>query len=578
MFQSGYSGGHTPAESPPPDVQVEELVFGSARRWEPRGPIGESLAGPSDMSRMVATIRDATELLELERPRVPWLPALPDVLDLAGVAAGLHMGERILLGLADEPERQAQPPVSFNPDSDGNLVVFGTGGTGKSALLRTIAVSAGDLDGPCQVYALDFAGGALSMLEELPHVAAVVTGDDGERVVRLLRTLETLVDERGPRWAAVRAGSLDDYRTLASRPHEPRVVLLVDGLAAFRQQYEFTSRSATWERFVALANEGRQLGVHVVVCADRPATLSASLGAAMPKRLVLRLADENDYAVLGLPTDVLDPSSPPGRGILGEHEIQVGVLGGTRSVAEQANAVARLAASMRRSGTAEAPPIGRLPARVALTDLPAVAGGLPVVGISDTDLQPLGVDPRGALVISGPPGSGRTTCLATLALAVSRWRPDSRLVYLGVPRSPLVPALPWAAAATDPDSVAALCKDVLARIEDDAAPFHFVVFEGVADLNTTSAESVAASLITALRSRGHGVVGDGEAATLTGFQAPLQALRADRKGFALQPDASEGVSLFQTPFGNPVRAEFPPGRGLYVVRGTAAKVQMAVPE
>jgi S-DNA-T family DNA segregation ATPase FtsK/SpoIIIE len=189
----------------------------------------------------------------------------------------------------------------------------------------------------------------------------------------------------------------------------------------------------------------------------------------------------------------------------------------------------------------------------------------------------LAFDPRGAFILSGPSGSGRTTALATLALAVSRWKPESRLVYLGNARSALVAALPWAAVATEPDTIAALGKDLLAGIEDAAAPFHFVVVERLADLNATSAELTVASLITALRTNGHGVVGDGEHGTLTGIAAPLKALRADRKGFALQPD-SEGAVLFSAPFGSPVRAEFPPGRGLFVSRGTVTKAQLAVPE
>jgi S-DNA-T family DNA segregation ATPase FtsK/SpoIIIE len=215
---------------------------------------------------------------------------------------------------------------------------------------------------------------------------------------------------------------------------------------------------------------------------------------------------------------------------------------------------------------------------VALSSLPVSVGGLPVVGVSDEDLQPMAFDPRGACLISGPSGSGRTTALATLALAVSRWDPAARLIYLGSSRSPLVAAVPWVGVATDPDTIAALAKDVQARIADDGAPLHVVVIERIADLNGTAAETPLATLITALRAAGHGVVGDGEASALTGFQAPLQALRADRKGFALMPDGSEGTSLFQANLGVPVRADFPPGRGFAVARGEATKVHLAVPE
>jgi S-DNA-T family DNA segregation ATPase FtsK/SpoIIIE len=237
-----------------------------------------------------------------------------------------------------------------------------------------------------------------------------------------------------------------------------------------------------------------------------------------------------------------------------------------------------MAAALRRAGAGEAPEIRRLPTRVPLSELPESVGGLPVLGLADDDLQPLVFNPRGAFILSGPPHSGRTTALATLSLAVARWQPEARLVYFGNPRSPLLSAVPWADVATDPDTIAALAKDVLARIEDDGAPLHWVVVENVAELNGTSAESAVSGLITTLRTRGHGVVGDGEAGTLTQFQSPLPALRADRMGFALQPDSNDGGSLFQAGFGNAVRAEFPPGRGFHVVRGTVTRAQLAVPE
>jgi S-DNA-T family DNA segregation ATPase FtsK/SpoIIIE len=533
------------------------------------------------MARLVARITEANRDLGIPLPRRPWLPVLAEVYDLQRMPnAGTRVDSRVVLGVEDVPEAQTQRVVVFNPDQDGNMAVFGTGGTGKSATLRTIAASAGLTlrGGPCQVYCLDFAGGALAMLEELPHVGSVVTGDDTERVVRLIRQLEATIDERAARWAAVRAGSLDSYRDLAGRPDEPRILLLLDGLAAFRQEHEFDNRGKTWERFVAIAAEGRQFGVHVVVTADRPATLASNLGSAIQRRLVLRLADENDYAFIGAPADVLGAGSPPGRGLLDGHEVQIAVLGGVRSVIEQASAVSRLAAALRRAGAVEAPEIGRLPTRITLSELPTSVDGLPVLGVSDVDLQPLPFNPRGAFMVSGPPQSGRTTALATLALAVHRWDERARLVFFGGVRSPLLSAVPWAAVATEPDTMAALAKDVEARLADMDAPLHFVVLENPAELNGTSAEFPVSQLIGALRGKGHGVVGDGEASTLTQFASPLPALRADRMGFALQPDSNDGGSLFQAPFGAAVRAEFPPGRGFHVVRGTVTRAHIAVPE
>jgi S-DNA-T family DNA segregation ATPase FtsK/SpoIIIE len=76
------------------------------------------------------------------------------------------------------------------------------------------------------------------MLEQLPHVGAIITGDDSERIARLLGRLRVLIDERADRYTKAAAGSITQYRELAGQPDEPRILLLVDGVGAFRQAYE----------------------------------------------------------------------------------------------------------------------------------------------------------------------------------------------------------------------------------------------------------------------------------------------------------------------------------------------------
>ncbi len=44
--------------------------------------------------------------------------------------------------MADDPAHQDQPTVFYEPDQDGNMAIYGTGGSGKSAALRGIAIAA----------------------------------------------------------------------------------------------------------------------------------------------------------------------------------------------------------------------------------------------------------------------------------------------------------------------------------------------------------------------------------------------------------------------------------------------------
>ncbi|MGC9963597.1 MAG: FtsK/SpoIIIE domain-containing protein, partial [Acidimicrobiales bacterium] len=378
-FQAAYVGGRSSAVPPPPVIVVEDLVFGPPRVWEePADPAMAELHagtddadGLADIQRLVITIQNAADEGRIVQPRRPWLPELASVYELRRLSAPRTDAE-LVFGVRDDPEHQTQPPASFTPDRDGNMIVYGTGGSGKSTTLRTLAIASGFSvrGGPCHVYGLDFGVRGLAILEDLPHVGSVINGDDTELVGRLLRMLRDTIDQRARRYAQARADTITDYRDLAQAPDEPRLLLLVDGVGAFRQAYEAGDRAKLFDMFVGIAQDGRPMGVHVVATADRPAALPAALASTMQQRVVLRLANENDVLMLGIPKDAFDADTPPGRGFHDDLEVQIAVFGGSANVAEQAAATNRLAVEMRRRGIAEARPVERLRDQVALSELP----------------------------------------------------------------------------------------------------------------------------------------------------------------------------------------------------------------
>ncbi len=94
-----------------------------------------ALSSPADITRII-------EGSDGHRPRRPWLPDLPSRIELHELSReGLRPGD-LVLGLADEPDRQRQVPVVVHPDDRGVLVV-GASGTGKSTALRTLAAQSG---------------------------------------------------------------------------------------------------------------------------------------------------------------------------------------------------------------------------------------------------------------------------------------------------------------------------------------------------------------------------------------------------------------------------------------------------
>jgi S-DNA-T family DNA segregation ATPase FtsK/SpoIIIE len=583
-FQAGYVGGHTSAAKRDPDVAIEELVIGEARTWSAADPSSRVVRpdqGPTDIARLTTTIRQATARAELPAPRRPWLDELAPVYDLAKLPTR-RRDDELVFGVIDEPDQQRQSVAAFYPDTEGNLAVFGTGGAGKSTALRSLAVAAGltARGGPCQVYCLDFSSRGLDMLTELPHVGAVIAADEGDRLRRLMRTLLAAADDRARRYAAARAGTITEYRRLADRPAEPRIIVMLDGFAAFRQQYEMAEGGRWFDALANLAADGRPLGIHLILTADRPASVPPRFASRVQRRLVLRLADDNDYYPAGVETGALTPDSPPGRGLLGKGELQVAVFGGETGSTAQSRALGQLAAAMRRQQVLDAPQVERLPEIVRLSDLPATAEGRPAIGQADDTLSPAGFRPEGAFLISGPPSSGRTTAAATAIIALDRAAPGIAPVLFGGKRSPLASLGIWRQTATDPAEVAEAAKEITEAVAPggEGGQRYAVVIEAVNEYLSTPADAPLAAMIKTLVQHGHVVIAEAETSTLGGAWPLLAAVKSARAGLALQPEQGDGPLVYKTDFPRGRRADYPPGRGLLVEGGKTRLVQVAIPE
>lgn len=529
--------------------------------------------GPTDVQRIVAAISQAAEMVALPRPALPMLPALRPTYDLATVVTS-RQDHELVFGVLDQPEQQAQPPAVYWPDAQGNLAIFGANGAGKTVLLRTLAVAAGFSvrSGPCFVYGVDFGDGGLSMIEDLPHVGAVVPAGDPELLARLLRMLSQMVVERDDRFSRVGTGTLSDYRRLTGM-QEPRVLLILDGLVKFRQAHE-SDGSGLFGAFCRLAMEGRPLGVHVIVTAEQPSALPGRLAAVIGARVVLRLADAGAYLDLGVPPDVLQPTSPPGRGMVDGSELQVAILGNRTDLHGQAAALREFSEAQRRAEVQLAPPVLKMPERVLLSDLPTSVGGLPVLGLDAASLSPVPFDPKGAFVIAGPARSGRSSAIRTVVVALCRAVPEVRTHVFTAARFSHVggPGL-WTTQNLGVEASEAQAK---ALLESSLTAPTVLVMEGIADLAGTVAENALAELINVAVTAGAFVVAEGEASILGAYSPLLQAVKQSRYGLCFAPDPVDGDRIFHTPF--PVslsRAEFRPGRALFVRDGHATTVGVA---
>jgi S-DNA-T family DNA segregation ATPase FtsK/SpoIIIE len=323
--------------------------------------------------------------------------------------------------------------------------------------------------------------------------------------------------------------------------------------------------------------------VHFVIAADRRGAVPNALAGIIPAKTVLRMADEDEFAALGVPVRAFRGAHlPPGRGFLPSGvELQIALAGGDASGEGQAAAIGELAHELHgRYGAASAPAIEPLPAHIDRSALPAPTRPLrALVGIGDTELAPVYADlsDRHFLVL-GPYRSGRSTALRTLVESLRQGNPEVDLHLLAPRRSPLTELGFWTSMADRPQSAEDAAARLAAALDQrpaDAPPVILVIDDG-----DELAESLAAPSLESMVRRGR----DGDVrvicacerqAAQRAFGGWLRELRKEEHGLLLAPDADVDGDLLGVRLPRRSTPVFPQGRGYLVERGELQLVQVA---
>jgi S-DNA-T family DNA segregation ATPase FtsK/SpoIIIE len=584
-FQSGRVGGSPAdeAESTRIDVQLSPFRSLCVPRATPANEHGARATASTDLDSIVAACRCAADWLGLAAPRSPWLPPLPALIP-AERAADLRPLTAVLAVL-DLPDEQTRHRYEMDLTRMGHLVVAGSARSGRTTALRTIvgglatSTSLRDL----HVYAVDCAGGSMAALSTLPHCGATIAGHESERVRRLLSILKAELVRRQSVFAAEGFGSLTEQRALSLRPL-PHLVLFVDGWEAFLSTFEDVDSGAVTDAIMRLLREGASVGVHVVVTADR-AGLVGRLASTVENRLVLRLADRSDFALIGLPVRAVPADMPPGRGFFADTltEAQVCTISRDPAGSAQLAALAAIAATARTRD--EDVPCSQWPRRVdplpstitaaeirtpvGATSQPAGAA-LVTLGVGGDELAAVTIDlleSGPGFLIAGPARSGRSTALATVAagLRAAGWR-----VVAVTPRDSVVRDYAhetFDAAQFGADAAFDRGLGRLAVLVDDA--------EIVAE---SPAAGVLDRLLRIARDSGHLVVIAGTTQELSvGFRGFVVDVRRARAGLLLAPSGPLDGEVLGVRLPRHVGEHVPAGRGMLVVRGVVTQLQVALP-
>ncbi len=511
-------------------------------------PSTASTGSQTDLASLVDAANSANAHLALPAARVPWPAPLPTSVEATTLDGAEDPAPWTApIGLVDLPDEQRTETFWWTPEV-GNLAVYGNDTAATSAVLATLVLglARGNDSDQAHVYLIDFSGGGtFSDLGEVPHVGAVVTPSEEERLIRVIDLLENELNSRSELARAAGTSRIGPDSGL------PLTVLAIANYGAMLAYLEETNQFELGNRFERVVRDGPGLGVYMVATANHERGIPARVAGQIESRLILRMADPNSYSAFGLRLREMPDLGPgravdPGTGL----EVQMAHYGDAQGI------IGDLSPVTSEQG----------PGRVAVLGTDIAPDGIIdqsqatdrswrlAFGQQHTDLAVAALDlrPGSNVVVSGSSGSGKSTVLRALAMAARQSDPNCQLMVADQGDPWPMDVTVFDPEAIDPDRRTLILIDGMSWISDEAA-------KALEDIDRTTTWLVVADWPEALQS----------------MPPPwLRKVLASRTGLLLQPQPDHGEILRSR---LPLRAakEFPPGRGFLVAAGVARLVQVA---
>jgi S-DNA-T family DNA segregation ATPase FtsK/SpoIIIE len=335
------------------------------------------------------------------------------------------------LGLADIPERQTQEIFSYNPKDDGNLIVFGSFGTGKSAFIESLIytksknLAQNSFDKKADSFYIISGQASFSNISKLKTVGAFVNVNDEELVDRIMDKVINEIKCREKKLSNTSENGENDKILELETLH-----LIIDDFQLFRQIYDSGLENELMQKFEQIVCASQSAKVAVILTTDRVNAVPNKIMSYFATHFIMKLVSEQDYLLLGIDKGQFSEKHIPGRGFYNGLETQIFTL--SNNVQDKAIKIDKLLDLQIKSGIKAADGIFRLPKIIDSNSLIATLKkkekncllGKLLLGLEYTSIRPLFIEQKGLIVVSGPPKSGKSNLMDFLQFQI----PDAKFI------------------------------------------------------------------------------------------------------------------------------------------------------
>ena len=306
-----------------PVIVVEEIIR-KARDNNIRMPETKE---KTQLEAIVEYIAETAEKNGYKRQNSLWLPVLPQKILLEELIDKNYLFDgsgwkddyddfslESVIGMYDDPENQAQRPVTADLAVSGHIALCGGVTSGKSTFLQTLSYCLMMRYDPSRInfYFLDYSSGMMNCFESYPHTGGVVTSNMPEKTEKFFNMINRIMEERKNTFGG---GNYVQYIKSTSEKI-PVIVIVIDNYANFRDK----TGNKYEPDIMRISREGLSYGIYLITSSSGFGIneIPNRIGENMKTVFALDMGDKFKFAEVfrNVRPDVLPDNEKKGRGLV----------------------------------------------------------------------------------------------------------------------------------------------------------------------------------------------------------------------------------------------------------------------
>lgn len=281
-------------------------------------------SNPSNSSQAVEVVKYLSSLANDENISAQklWLPIIPNLILLDSLKKKYNWIRpkqylESVVGEFDDPTNQTQELLTLPFTENGNVVLYGTLGSGKGTFLNSMLCGLVAEYPPelLHIYLVDMGEETLSAYQGCAQVGDIMLSADADKINNLFKLLEKEITLRKKKFAKSGGGYALHFQQEVEIDI-PHILVVIRNYSAFVEQFELLENN-----LVRLLRESAKFGIYFLITADSCSDIRPRLARSLPQVIALQLHEHGDFVSLFGKTDGVYPSQMNGRGLIRREKV-----------------------------------------------------------------------------------------------------------------------------------------------------------------------------------------------------------------------------------------------------------------